>query len=135
MDIAKLYLPMWGGAEFSPSLSEGMSVPKAVHPALVEKVRVPWCYVSFMRREGERSLSPDVKGLGVRRSGTFQWEGMRPTIMPSERGSRTMCLNALVCCLVPGKFSGPMCNTLFYGFANQLLITFISFLTPHQILG
>jgi hypothetical protein len=41
MDIAKLCLPMWGGAGFSPSLSEGMLVPKVVGPSLVEKVRVP----------------------------------------------------------------------------------------------
>jgi hypothetical protein len=57
---------MWGGAGFSPSLSEGMLVPKAVPPPpLVEKVRVRWGYVSFMHREGERSLSLDVIGLGV----------------------------------------------------------------------
>jgi hypothetical protein len=32
---------------------------------LVEKVRVRWGYISFMHREGERSLSLDVIGLGV----------------------------------------------------------------------
>jgi hypothetical protein len=32
---------MWGGAEFTPSLSGGMKHPKEVGPALVEKVRVP----------------------------------------------------------------------------------------------
>jgi hypothetical protein len=63
---------MWGSAEFSPSQSGGMSVPKVVSPSLVEKVRVPMCCVSFMRREGERSLSSDMKGLGVQGSGTFQ---------------------------------------------------------------
>jgi hypothetical protein len=71
MDVAKPSHPMWGGAEFSASLSGGMSVPKVVGPSLVEKVQVPRCSISFTRREGERSLSLDVKGLGVRRSGAF----------------------------------------------------------------
>jgi hypothetical protein len=33
--------PMWGGTEFTPSLSSGVKAPKAVGLALVEKVRVP----------------------------------------------------------------------------------------------
>jgi hypothetical protein len=31
---------MWGGAEFTPSLSGGVKAPKAVGLALVEKVQV-----------------------------------------------------------------------------------------------
>jgi hypothetical protein len=60
------------GVALSPSLYEGMSVLKAVGPSLVEKVRIPKCFVLFTRREGGRSISPDMKGLGVRRSGTFR---------------------------------------------------------------
>jgi hypothetical protein len=57
---------MWGGAEFSPSLSEGMLVPKVVGPSLVEKVRVPGCCVSFTHREGERPWSLKIWSLLVR---------------------------------------------------------------------
>jgi hypothetical protein len=32
---------MWGGAEFTPSLSDGVKAPKAVGLAVVEKVRDP----------------------------------------------------------------------------------------------
>jgi hypothetical protein len=38
MDVAKPSHHMWGGAELSPSLSEGMSVLTVVGPSLVEKV-------------------------------------------------------------------------------------------------
>jgi hypothetical protein len=83
MDIAKFCIPTFDDDGFSPSLSESMSVPKVVGPPLVEKVRVPWCHVLFTCREGGWSLSPDVKGLGVRRSGTFWWEDTWPAIVPS----------------------------------------------------
>jgi hypothetical protein len=33
---------MWGGAEFTPSLSGGVKAPKAVGLAMVEKFRVHW---------------------------------------------------------------------------------------------
>jgi hypothetical protein len=71
-----------GGAEFSPSLSEGMLVPQAVGPPLVEMVHVPRCCVSFTHREGERALNLNMKGHRVRRSGTFRWEDMRLIVMP-----------------------------------------------------
>jgi hypothetical protein len=103
MDIAKPSHPIWGGAEFSPSLSEGMIVPKAVGPPLVEKVRVPRCSVLFTHREGERSLSPNIKGLGVQKSGTFWWEDMRLTIVPCQAGP-TRCGSFQAVC--PGLLFG-----------------------------
>jgi hypothetical protein len=57
---------MWGGVEFTPSLSGGVKAPKAVGLALVEKVQVPrGGIMSPMRVEGEFPLSPDLKGVGV----------------------------------------------------------------------
>jgi hypothetical protein len=37
-------------------------------------------------RKGEKSLIPDVKGLGVWRLGTFWWKDTRLTIVPSQTG-------------------------------------------------
>jgi hypothetical protein len=62
---------MWDDAEFSSSLSEGMQAPKVVGLPLVEKVRVLRGYILFTSSEMERPFSPDLKNLGVRRSGTF----------------------------------------------------------------
>jgi hypothetical protein len=62
---------MWGGAEFTPSLSGGVKSQKAVGLALVEKVRVPRGVMSSMHVEGESLLSLDLKSFGVRCSETF----------------------------------------------------------------
>jgi hypothetical protein len=89
MDIAKLCLPMWAVLGSAHPYSRACRFPRRWVP-LVEKVRVPWCYVSFTCREGERSLTPDVKGLGVQRLGTFRCEDMMLTVMPSQVGP-TQC--------------------------------------------
>jgi hypothetical protein len=109
-DVAKPSLPMWGGAEFSPSLSEGMSVPKAVGPPLVEKVRLPRCCVSFTHKvpqsERERLWSLDIGNVPVRLekvrlprccvSFTHKVPQIPHGVAPSKP-------NALVCCSVPGS--------------------------------
>jgi hypothetical protein len=63
----------------SPSLSEGMSTPKAVGLPLVEKDRVlRGCILSMCGEEkGGIPFRPDVGSLGVQGSGTFWLEGMR----------------------------------------------------------
>jgi hypothetical protein len=61
---------MWGGVELRPSLSEGVKAPKVVRLALVEKVQFLRGGVSLMHAKGLKSLSMDLKGLGVRCSGT-----------------------------------------------------------------
>jgi hypothetical protein len=62
---------MWGGAEFRPSLSEGVGALEAVCFALVEKVRELRGGVSFIHVEGDNPFSMDLNGLGVGCSGTF----------------------------------------------------------------
>jgi hypothetical protein len=62
---------MWGGVEFRSSLFEGVKDLKVVHPILVKKVRVCIVVMSFMGAGGEKPLSLDLKGSGVRCSGTF----------------------------------------------------------------
>jgi hypothetical protein len=60
---------MWHGIRFTLSLSGGEKPPKAVHLALVEKVRVlEGRIVLAMHVEGENPFSLDLKSLesGVR---------------------------------------------------------------------
>jgi hypothetical protein len=71
----------------SPSLSEGMSAPKAVGPPLVEKDWVLRGYVLFTDREGGGPFHLDLRNLRFRRSGTFRLEGMRCIVMPCLVGS------------------------------------------------
>jgi hypothetical protein len=60
---------MWDGAGFTLSLSRGEEAPRAVRPALVEKIQVlRGAIVPSMHVEEEKPLSPDLKSLesGVR---------------------------------------------------------------------
>jgi hypothetical protein len=42
----------------------------------------PLGYVLFMRMKGEKTFSPDKKGIGVQRSRSFHLEDTMPIIMP-----------------------------------------------------
>jgi hypothetical protein len=64
---------MWGGAELSSSLFEGMSMLEKVGPSLVEKVRVPESRVLPKHREWDKASGPDMKDFGVQRPRTFRW--------------------------------------------------------------
>jgi hypothetical protein len=79
---------MWDDAKFSPSLFEGTQAPKAVGLPLVEKVRALRGCVLFTRKEGERLFSPDLKSLGVWRSGTSRLEDTMLIVMPYQVGPR-----------------------------------------------
>jgi hypothetical protein len=114
----------------SPSLSEGMSAPKAVGPPLVGKDQVLRACVLFTRLEekGSRPFCPDMRSIGVRGSGTFQMVGMRLIVMPCQVGSAWRgpfeggrlglsfgswkILGSVWCCLLPPRYhiriSGPL---------------------------
>jgi hypothetical protein len=96
-------------------------VLEVVGPSLV-KVRVPKSRMLPTRREWDKASSSDMKGFGVRRSGTFRWGDIR-FIVISRRAhpiwSAYPQSGTPVCCLVPGGRGGGVTEPPWGGVRRQ----------------